>query len=549
MYNNPLIPGDPYMYDVKWIISKILEHSAELSTLDEKIRAEIIAALNQHDPVYFESTDALINSGIKTGALAYIEGYYEPGDGGANLYITTDDYNDIINAAFYITLDGANMWALPVILAPYVTPEMFGAKGDGTTDDSAAIATAIKYGLPLVGNSKHTYYIGNTVNIEGYINTSISGLNILATKDGTITNPVFSINNSNGLTIEKCSFTGGNQVIFLRRNEKINILDNDFIETGYAIIQQQGNYSNDITISGNHAKNITADFVEINSAGSTARRWVISNNTYDNIAPTAQGSATERRFVGITQVDSVVISNNIINNVWGDSAIHIENGIGANVIIDSNIITNSAGTYGSIFIVNMTKNVVISNNIIRFTDLTFMTVQPIYISGQSGTGPWKINIVGNQIFGNGNTQILSFSLTGAQSPNCDLIFASNLCDNFLPFQALRRFRAIGNTFRNMPEFIKTNIDVGKRQLNCSYIANHIDGAIIMDIGSAATTYDDSVIINGNEIYGDVNITNSHNIIMVGNLLHGSTNVFNTSGTYSQNMTQSNNIIVDSGLLP
>ena len=139
MFDNPLIPGDPYMYDVKWIIRNILEHSSELSSLDEKIQKAVIAALDQHDPIYFESADALINSGIKAGALAYIEGYYTPGDGGANLYITTDDYNDIIGADFYITLADPNMWALPVILTPFVTPEMFGAYGDGISDDTNAM--------------------------------------------------------------------------------------------------------------------------------------------------------------------------------------------------------------------------------------------------------------------------------------------------------------------------------------------------------------------------------------------------------------------------
>lgn len=137
--NNPYIPGDPYSYDLKWIICQLKEHTELLSTLDERISAAIISYLDQHDPVFFENAAALISSGINTEALAYIEGYYAPGDGGANLYYTTSDFNDVIDAPFYITLDGANRWALPIILSENITPRMFGAYGDDEHDDTDAL--------------------------------------------------------------------------------------------------------------------------------------------------------------------------------------------------------------------------------------------------------------------------------------------------------------------------------------------------------------------------------------------------------------------------
>ena len=137
--NNPYIPGDPYSYDLKWLICQLKKHSDELSTLDERILKAVMQTLDQHDPIYFKTADEMINSGMQTEALAYIEGYHTAGDGGENLYYTTSDYNDVLNSPYYITLDGANRWAIPVIIAPWITPQMFGAYGDGEHDDTDAL--------------------------------------------------------------------------------------------------------------------------------------------------------------------------------------------------------------------------------------------------------------------------------------------------------------------------------------------------------------------------------------------------------------------------
>lgn len=155
--NNPYIPGDPYSYDLKWIICQLKRHSSELSTLDERILKAVMQSLDQHDPIYFETADEMINSGIRTGALAYIEGYHAAGDGGENLYYTTSDYNDVLNSHYYITLDGANRWAIPIIMAPWITPQMFGAYGDGEHDDTDALNTTFDNAF----NYRRNVYIPN----------------------------------------------------------------------------------------------------------------------------------------------------------------------------------------------------------------------------------------------------------------------------------------------------------------------------------------------------------------------------------------------------
>lgn len=45
----------------------------------------------------------------------------------------------------------------------YVTPEMFGAAGDGTTDDTAAFAAAIETGKPIICPNGKTYYFSEEI--------------------------------------------------------------------------------------------------------------------------------------------------------------------------------------------------------------------------------------------------------------------------------------------------------------------------------------------------------------------------------------------------
>lgn len=59
----------------------------------------------------------------------------------------------------------------------YVTPEMFGAKGDGATDDTNAFLQAIQTEKPIVCKSYTTYYFKNPIILPNLTNINIYGNN------------------------------------------------------------------------------------------------------------------------------------------------------------------------------------------------------------------------------------------------------------------------------------------------------------------------------------------------------------------------------------
>ena len=184
--NNPYIPGDPYSYDLKWIVARIKELFSSVSSLSARIGKLTGGAYN------FETAQDLIDSDAEADSLAYIAGYYAAGDGGANWYYITADPAAIVGLDFYLTLAGGK-YAIPVIVTPYVTPEMFGATGDGSTDDSAAFTIALKYPWVLLGAK--TYHLDSSVQIASTcrrvtgISEGVSHISCSAgcfTLDGTI---------------------------------------------------------------------------------------------------------------------------------------------------------------------------------------------------------------------------------------------------------------------------------------------------------------------------------------------------------------------------
>lgn len=192
--------------------------------------------------------------------------------------------------------------------------------------------------------------------------TTVSGLKLTGSSPAVIS----PYNGAVDVCISGNFFTGQNQIVLLLACSDVTVAHNVFDGTGYGIIQQAGYASNNVRIVSNNARNMKYDFVEANSASVGTRSWQILSNIYDGAA-NWNSLATEQRFVGITELEDVTISNNLVRRTAGDSAIHLEDLLGRTTISDNFFVDSFAGQ-GCIYNLSSDDDMLVSGNWFVMTD-------------------------------------------------------------------------------------------------------------------------------------------------------------------------------------
>ena len=196
------------------------------------------------------AADMQVATDLAVGMVAHTNGFHASGDGGAAYY--TIGTSGTANGMDVLALQGG-LFATLVVTEPYITPEMFGAYGDGTHDDTTAIQAAVTSGKNVSFGKQKTYKITSDITFHTSIDLNYSTLNLvgasLIVDDGlslqnhygfgiTVsngymvgdnTNTLFNIEHSTKTSIINVSFKNFQRGIYVGTGYEHNIEDCRFI--------------------------------------------------------------------------------------------------------------------------------------------------------------------------------------------------------------------------------------------------------------------------------------------------------------------------------
>ncbi|MFN3319927.1 MAG: hypothetical protein ACK43M_14355 [Allorhizobium sp.] len=278
----------------------------------------------------------------------------------------------------------------------YVTLEMFGARGDNATDDTAAFYKAASKGLPIRLGSK-TYYLPNVHTQSLPANLSISGAGAKLSKlRGAMVWPVSSPNLAQNcfnvvdqavLYVNGIGFSNFGQVFRINNSVSevrtdvvsIEISDCEFSNCymPLAVLRSFYNVSiNRLVLSGNHVHDCETGF-DVFAAVSSAQ---VFENVIEDLRRTHNaGASLHQRCQGV-QILYTGGGTEASELSIGD--IHISN----NVVrrLRSELVGNSTSGHGDVnaFIVSGTRITIEGNSVFDLTSAQGINTEGIYTKGR-----------------------------------------------------------------------------------------------------------------------------------------------------------------------
>ena len=429
-----------------------------------------------------------------------------------------------------------------------ITSSQVNILGDGS-DETSKIKSMID-SLPLHGG-KLIFDKSKEITVDSNSQLVINGKKNIVIEGANLTGSSGSVFNIKGgssyITFRDCYFKNIGQVILLLDCENITVDNCIFESTGYGIIQQIGYVSNNVKIINNIANNVGTDFVEANcETGAISKNWTISGNHYlgNKDFPT---EGTEDRFIGMTAVENVNISNNICMNSAGDGAIHLEDPQG-NIIITGNHFENCVGSHAYLYFLDCgaVKNITITNNIFIHSDEALPTEWVMNLSSGNYKNP--IIFSNNQIIGNTSYTLLGINF----SSQTNMIVEGNyfeMVDSVLSAFSCGELIFSNNKIKNCNYGLlgdRSNDDTGSSLSNSNIEANYFDcnmQSVLLKGNSVGTGRPTNLSFIGNYFSSDA-ITDGIDVIAIGNRIsQGSTlRLGNTR------LLQSNNLEIGVGLI-
>lgn len=332
------------------------------------------------------------------------------------------------------------------------TPEMFGAKGDGVTDDTDAIQKALAFNNV---NISKNYLI--TENLVLHSNLKVFGGGTITKKsefnDSYLNHSIFSCTNSNNIDINNIVLISNSLAISVHGCSNVNITNLIINSEKYSILisDSEKNESNGITISNIKLENdvtiISSDGIHINGGCSniyvtnvsgTSGDDFIALNAIEGIRKTIKNIIIDNiKCFGHAGVRLYGQLNCVIENVSiNNSYINSDNGIRLTNIIGFTEINLNAPTFNNIVFSNCIvdssiRNVFLTyiNGSVTFNNCTFVAS----VNPNVGLFNSSINsslIFDSCVFNTNSTSFIQDCVVGTPPENCNtyINITINSCD-------------------------------------------------------------------------------------------------------------------------
>lgn len=286
--------------DVQDEINNKLDEMVESGELED-----IIATYLQTKAVFGFDTvnDMKTATNLTTGSYAKTLGYHTVNDAGSGLYLIREVNNtDVVNEGNIIALNDNNLVAELINVNDSVTPEQFGAYGDGVHDDYVAINNAIEYFSENGGTVKlnaKTYLITHTIILRSLVN--IIGVN----QESSI---IKLATNSNCDVMKAYNYTDTETIIYTLETKNIKEAK-DYMLLGVRLEDFQID-GNRMDVNTEVINNTTGFGIRINPYGFNSKNVLIRN--------CAQvGVYIENTRVGFNWTNDPTNNDITINSYWG----------------------------------------------------------------------------------------------------------------------------------------------------------------------------------------------------------------------------------------
>lgn len=411
-------------------------------------------------PYYYNTVvDMKADEKLKNGDMAITLGYYEANDGGAGEYIILDDKTLVEDGGLIHILN--NGLRAKLILNKYVTPEIFGAKGNGEEDDSIAFNNALLTKNIIILNSEKTYLLNNPIILNENKNECIIHGNF-----ATILHDKKFIDTSQNLSD-----------VHLELND-LNIIDNDNYPSEHQTIEIF-NSKKCLIKNCNFEKNSDGGCIRIRD---NSRNIKITNCSFKRTSISSKlGSA-----IGIwdydpnKNIENVEVTNCYINWSGADEVITIFNGMTNDStkggLIDNIEFNNIKIVSDKAFNVNylITINGGPNDINVNFNNINVLNTSYINILGSCSQNTGNVNIklndcrfINNSLSSYSNVFGTTYGNLSLQN-NCNILSSNSYyeCTNRIVNVQNTKFNSINDTLKS--KAVSTNIPLvlfDKTQIN------------------------------------------------------------------------------------